>query len=74
MNKAHKLQGFKTVIFNLVAIFASWLASEYGIELSDEHQTAVTVTIVSLANIGLRIITRTPICTNKDENEQKLLK
>ncbi len=55
------LQGFKTIIFNIVAIGASWLATAHGINLTDEHQTAISVTIISLANIGLRFITRTPM-------------
>lgn len=55
------LQGFKTLIFNIVAIGASWLATEHGIDLPEEHQTAISVTIVSLANIGLRFLTKTPM-------------
>ena len=64
------LQGFKTIAFNLVAIVASWLATEYGIELPEDHQTAITVTIVSLANIGLRLITKTPINFPKNKHHK----
>lgn len=63
----HILQGFRTLIFNVVAIAATWLANEYGIILSEEHQTAITVTIVSLTNIALRSITKTPICRKKSK-------
>jgi hypothetical protein len=41
------LQGFKTIIFNIVAITASWLATERGIDLAEDHQTAISVTIIS---------------------------
>lgn len=55
------LQGCKTITFNIVAIAAGWLATEYGIVLPEEHQTAISVTIISLVNIALRLITKTPI-------------
>jgi hypothetical protein len=58
------LQGFKTIIFNIVAITATWLATEHGIDLAEDHQTAISVTIISLVNIGLRSITKTPIGRN----------
>ena len=54
-----KLSGYKTIIFNLVAIGASWLTTSYGIELPEEHQTAISVTIISIINIGLRLMTKT---------------
>lgn len=63
------LQGFKTVIFNIVAITVSWIGARYGLELTEEHHTAITV--ISLANIGLRLTTKTPIGA---KFERKLLK
>ncbi|BFD46381.1 hypothetical protein [Candidatus Tisiphia endosymbiont of Temnostethus pusillus] len=64
------LQGFKTIIFNIVAIAASWLASEHGIEVSEDHQTAITITIVSLVNIVLRFLTNTPIGRRKNKHQK----
>jgi hypothetical protein len=55
------LQGRKTITFNIVAIAASWLATRHGIDLPEEHQTAISITIISLVNIALRLITKTPI-------------
>jgi hypothetical protein len=55
------LQGCKTIIFNIVAIAAGWLTTEYGINLTEEHQTAISITIISLVNIALRLVTKTPI-------------
>lgn len=65
------LQGFRTIIFNIVAIAVSWVGARYGLELTEEHHTAITVTVISLANIGLRLITKTPI---GDKKGRKLLK
>ncbi len=56
-----ELSGFKTVIFNLVALLAAWLATKYGIEVSEEQQTAIAVTIVCVINIILRTFTKTRI-------------
>lgn len=64
------LQGFKTIIFNIVAIAASWLASKHGIEVSEDHQTAITITIVSLVNIVLRFLTNTPIGRRKNKHQK----
>jgi hypothetical protein len=61
------LQGFKTIIFNIVA---SWLASEHGIEVPKDHQTAITITIVSLVNIVLRFLTNTPIGGRKNKRQK----
>jgi hypothetical protein len=55
------LQGCKTITFNIVAIAAGWLTTEYGIVLPEEHQTAISITIISLVNIALRLVTKTPI-------------
>ena len=59
------LQGFRTIIFNGVAIIATWLGTNHGVELSQEHQTAITTTIIAAVNIGLRMVTKTPIGKKK---------
>ena len=55
------LQGFKTVIFNIVAMIAAWFAAHYGIDIAPEEQMAIAVTLVTLGNILLRIFTKTTI-------------
>ncbi|WP_341758567.1 hypothetical protein [Candidatus Tisiphia endosymbiont of Ditula angustiorana] len=64
------LQGFKTITFNMVAIAASWLTSEHAIEVSEDHQTAITITIVSLVNIVLRFLTNSPIGGKKNKRQK----
>lgn len=54
-------QGFKTVIFNVVAVAAIWLNNQYGIEIDSELQSALAVTIMGVGNIILRKFTKTPI-------------
>jgi hypothetical protein len=63
------LQGFRTVIINLIAILAIWLNDKFGIQLNEELQTSLAVTILGLVNICLRFITKTPIF-KKDENNK----
>lgn len=60
------LQGFRTVLFNLIAILAVWLNDKFGIQLTEEMQTSLVVTILGIGNIILRFITKTPIF-KKDE-------
>jgi hypothetical protein len=55
------LQGCKTITFNIVAIAAGWLSAKYNIDLPVEDQTAISITIISLVNIALRLVTKTPI-------------
>jgi|GEM_PF-3338200 len=52
------LQGFRTVLFNLIAILAIWLNDKFGIQLTEEMQTSLVVTILGIGNIILRFITR----------------
>lgn len=59
------LQGFKTVIFNIVAMIAAWLATRYGIDIAPEEQMAIAVTLVTIGNILLRIFTKTTIFNRK---------
>ncbi|MCC8483816.1 MAG: hypothetical protein LN561_04650 [Rickettsia endosymbiont of Labidopullus appendiculatus] len=66
-----KLQGFRTIIFNLITILTAWLA-DFNIELSEEHQTAMSVTIIAIINIILRFITKTPIRKNEETNQIKV--
>lgn len=61
------LQGFKTIIFNIVALIAAWLATNFGIELAPDEQAAIAVTIVTIGNIILRIFTKSAIFTKHDE-------
>lgn len=62
-------QGCKTITFNIIAIAAGWLSTEYDIDLPVEDQTAISITIISLINIGLRLITKTP---NPQKREKKM--
>ena len=61
------LQGFKTVIFNIVALIAAWLATHYGIDIAPDEQAAIAVSIVTIGNIILRIFTKSAIFTKHDE-------
>lgn len=66
------LNGFKTVIFNLVAIFAAWMSTQFGIDIDAELQMAIAVTIVGVGNLILRALTNTPIFNlGKDEPDEK---
>ena len=68
------LQGFRTIIFNVVTILAAWLTVNYDIELTEEHQLAITTTIISIGNIALRLVTKTPVGRKDntvDYNEDK---
>jgi hypothetical protein len=61
------LQGFKTIIFNVVALIAAWLATNYGIDLAPDEQAAIAVTIVTVGNIILRIFTKSAVFTKHDQ-------
>jgi hypothetical protein len=65
--EAVMLQGFKTVIFNIVALVAAWLATNYGITIAPEEQAAIAVTIVTIGNIILRIFTKSAIFKKHDQ-------
>ena len=54
------LQGFRTIIFNSAALLTAWFA-RFDIELPEEHQTAIGITIIALINIILRLFTKTPV-------------
>ena len=56
-----KLQGFRTIIFNIVAVAASWVSGSFGIDLSGDTQAAIGTTIIAVANIALRVLTKTPV-------------
>ena len=62
------MTGFRTIIFNLVAMIAAWLATKYGIEIAEHHQMEITTCIIALGNIALRIITKTPVGKDKCES------
>ena len=55
------LQGFKTIIFNIVTAVSSIIGASYGLEITDEHQMAFCTTIIAVGNIILRLVTKTPI-------------
>ncbi|WP_342270596.1 hypothetical protein [Rickettsia endosymbiont of Orchestes rusci] len=54
------LQGFRTIIFNSVALLTAWLA-RFDIDIPEDHQTAMGITLISIINIILRLLTKTPI-------------
>jgi hypothetical protein len=54
------LQGFRTIIFNIVAIAAAWL-TKFVIDLPQEHQNSLGITIIAIINIILRLIIKTPV-------------
>lgn len=62
------LQGFRTIIFNVITAAASWIGVTYGIEISEEHQMAFCTTIIAVGNIALRLITTTPIGKKESKN------
>ena len=64
------LQGFRTILFNVLVAVSSWLGVNYGIELTEEHQSAVVTTVIAAANIGLRMLTKTPV-GKKDKTNKK---
>lgn len=47
----------KTIIVNIIAIAATWIANKTGFTLDATDQ----VTILGIVNIGLRLITKQPI-------------
>ena len=55
------LQGFKTILVNLIVILAAWLNTNYGIVLDGSTQAAIAVSALAIINIGLRIITKTAV-------------
>lgn len=55
------LQGFRTIIFNIVTAASSIVGAVYGLEITDEHQMAFCTTIIAAGNIILRLFTKTPI-------------
>lgn len=61
------LQGFKTIIFNIVALIAAWLATNFGIDIAPEEQAAIAVTLVTIGNIILRIFTKSAVFKKHDE-------
>lgn len=59
------MQGYKTIVLNLVALFATYLASHYGIIIDQDSQISLAVTIMTIGNIGLRLLTKTPVFTKE---------
>ena len=55
------LQGFRTLIFNIAAVTISWLAQNFNLPISIEHQEVLGITLIAIGNITLRFFTKTPI-------------
>ena len=56
-----KLQGFRTLIFNVLAVTATWISQNFDLPISLEHQETIGVVIIAIGNIVLRFFTKTPI-------------
>ena len=54
------MKGYRVLIVNVVALGASLLAMN-GIEVTADQQGAISTGILALVNIGLRMITTTPV-------------
>lgn len=55
------LQGYKTVIFNIVAFIALWLNNNFGIEIPEADYEAIVATVVIVGNLIIRIFfTKSP--------------
>ena len=52
------LQGFRTIIFNIIALAATWFGANSHIELIEDNQLEITTTLLALGNIGLRLFTK----------------
>jgi hypothetical protein len=63
-----KLQGFKTIGFNVLCMLAalSYWATTYNWSLVSADKAAYIVVGVNIANIVLRFLTSTPPMTGKD--------
>lgn len=57
------MKGYKTIVFNIVTLAASLLAT-YGLDVTPETQADIATGIVSILGVGnmiLRSVTTTPI-------------
>ena len=54
------LTGYRTIITNVIIVLAA-AASVFGIIIPEDEKTAVIAGLIAVANIALRIITRTPV-------------
>lgn len=55
-----RLQGYRTLIANGVAVLAS-VGLFFGVAIPEDEQSAVILGLTALANIALRFATRTPV-------------
>jgi hypothetical protein len=58
------MKGYRTIIANAVMLAASGLALA-GIDVGVEQQAAIVMAIMTVANIGLRLATSTPVGTKE---------
>ena len=60
------MQGWRTLVANALAAVLAWVNSSFGIvELDPATQGATVVTIMAAMNMGLRMITKTPVGTTE---------
>ncbi len=52
------LEGYKTILANVVGVGATVVYTKYGIEVDSGTQTAIVGTIFGVINIGLRFMTK----------------
>ena len=69
------LQGYRTILVNLVALAAAWLNTHFQIVVDPEDQIAIVTTLLAIGNIGLRLLTSTPafkkLCEEPVDQSQK---
>lgn len=55
------MQGYRTILYNIIALLAVWLNEKFGIVLELKDQEAIVATIIVAGNIYLRMKTTTPV-------------
>jgi len=63
------MQGYRTIICNVVALLAVWLNEKFGIALELQDQEALVATIIIVGNIYLRLKTTTPVFKKESSHE-----
>ena len=59
------LKGWRTVVVNVVALAVAGLAV-VGVGVSADESTAVVAGIMAIINIGLRLVTTTPVGSKEE--------
>jgi hypothetical protein len=62
------MQGYRTILYNIIALLAVWLNEKFGIILELKDQEAIVATIIIAGNIYLRIKTTTPVFKKEIQN------